>query len=143
MKITNFEIYIPKQPQVPDESKTSNQPSDTLKHNTQKPLHTQNMTQEVVIDSTINVPPGSHLVQPKETLYSIANHYGTTVAEIIALNPDLATDKNGNKIIKSGSVIKVMQPQISQETSCVSDEELVYGSWKIEAGKGAYLGKYL
>ena len=138
MKITNFEIYIPKQPQVPDESKPSNQPSDTLKHNTQKPLHTQNMTQEVVIDSTINVPPGSHLVQPKETLYSIANHYGTTVAEIIALNPDLATDKNGNKIIKSGSVIKVMQPQISQETSCVPDEELVYGSWKIEAGKGAY-----
>lgn len=137
MKITNFDtnIYVP---QVSEKSEqVVKQPSDTVI--VQKPLNSNDTVKEVVIDSTINVPDGSHLVQPKETLYSIANHYGTTVAEIVDLNPDLETDKNGNKIIKAGSVIKVTQPSAVQETpSLDAESEKVFGTWKIEQGKGAY-----
>lgn len=139
LKINNFDtnIYIQKASQSPDKSSPAATPSDTLKHEVQKPVQAD--VEEVVIDSTITVPPGSHLVQPKETLYSIANHYGTTVAEIIALNPDLATDKNGNKIIISGSVIKVMQAPVVDEIPLPdTDSEQVYGAWEIEQGKGAY-----
>ncbi len=140
LKINNFDtnIYIPKQ-SLPDESEQVKQPSDTLKQVVPKPVSGSNTDTEVAIDSTINVPPGSHLVQPKETLYSIANHYGTTVAELIALNPDLKSDKNGNKIINSGSIIKVSKTVEQNDEDVVSqDNEQFFGAWKIEQGKGAY-----
>lgn len=138
MKINNFEnnfyIHSPQvaEPQV-DKTKSS-------KQNPQQPprAKVQEDTPEVRIDSTVNIPAGSHLVQPKETLYSIANHYGTSVAEIIALNPDLKTDKNGNKIIIEGSILKVSNIEESPEITTSETPENVYGSWTIEPGKGSY-----
>lgn len=138
MKINNFEnnFYIHStqvaEPQV-DKTKSS-------KQNPQQPprVKVQEDTPEVRIDSTVNIPAGSHLVQPKETLYSIANHYGTSVAEIIALNPDLKTDKNGNKIIIEGSILKVSNIEESPEITTSETPENVYGSWTIEPGKGSY-----
>ncbi len=140
MKINNFDtnIYVSKQ-SLPAESEPVKQPSDTLKNAGAKPASANSTETEVAIDSTINVPQGFHLVQPKETLYSIANHYGITVSELIEFNPDLATDKNGNKIIKSGSVIKVSKTIESGDTTdSYEANEQVFGSWTIEQGKGAY-----
>lgn len=138
MKISNFEnnFYI-QSPQVaePQVDKTK-----LSKQNPQQPprVKPQEDAPEVRIDSTVNIPAGSHLVQPKETLYSIANHYGTTVADIIALNPDLKTDKNGNKIIIEGSILKVSNTEKSPEITTSETPENVYGSWTIEPGKGSY-----
>ncbi|MDD3405579.1 MAG: LysM peptidoglycan-binding domain-containing protein [Sphingobacteriia bacterium] len=42
-----------------------------------------------------------HLVQPKQTLYSLARTNGVTIEELVALNPEL---KNG---LKAGQVIKI------------------------------------
>ena len=93
----------------------------------------------VAIDSVVNIPAGSHRVQKGQTLYSIANHYGTTVAKIIELNPELKTDKNGNKVIQLGSIIKVFEViDTPQQPVIPPQEDAVYGSWQIEKGKGAY-----
>ncbi len=138
MQINNYDtnIYIPKQP-LQEAKEPEKQDADTLKVSTPSKKLDDPSVKEVEIDSTINIPQGSHLVQPKETLYSIANHYGTTVSDIVALNPDLKSDKNGNKIIQSGSVIKIFNVE-ADTAPPVEEDEPVYGSWKIEQGKGAY-----
>ena len=134
MKITNLgtNLYI----QKPYTDSSSNPESDDTQVK-QNPEKLKKETNEVAIDSTINVPPGSHLVRPKETLYSIANRYKTTVANLIKLNPDLKTDKNGNKIIQVGSIIKITDKPNS-EIPTVEVQNKVFGSWTIEQGKGAY-----
>lgn len=135
MKVTNTSgsAYISQRTEV--EQKTVQQKTVAAKPVQHAPK--QEPTQDIQPDSTINVPQGSHLVQEKETLYSIANHYGTSVAELVNLNPDLKTDKNGNKIIYAGSVIKVSATVIEEPDVSESDSQ-VFGSWQIEKGKGTY-----
>ncbi len=137
MKINNFEnnVYIPKhqaaEPNVKQQEPVTQRQTQQTTGNEDPPA--------VAVDSTVTVPAGSHMVQAKETLYSIANHYGTTVAKIIELNPELKTDKNGNKIIQLGSIIKVsdnIQPEKIFDKP--EPNQPVYGSWQIEEGKGAY-----
>lgn len=133
MKINNLNLYIPQKQPAEHTQKQDNTPENKEPEKSKKTVSAK----ETAIDSTINVPAGSHLVQPRETLYSIANHYGTTVAQLIALNPGLKTDKNGNKIIQLGSVIKVTDNPACEKPP-VKPETAVFGSWTIEPGKGAY-----
>lgn len=136
MKITNTNCnpYI-KYNSTVEQNQVQQQP-----HGTTPPVRTSKseIPEGFQPDSTVTIPPGSHLVLEKETLFSIANHYGTSVSEIIKLNPDLKTDKNGNKIIYTGTIIKVSDAEISSQIPQDDKPLQVYGSWQIKKGKGAY-----
>ena len=126
MRINNIEInfYNTQKPKIQTKP-AEKQVKPDIKHS--------NNTPETV-EIPDKIPEGSHLIKEGETLYSIANKYNTTVAELIALNPDLQTDKNGNKIIRLGAALKI--PDIVSKKSDAPDE--IHGIWEIEAGKGAY-----
>lgn len=134
MRITNTNPYI-KQYSTVEQPNVQPKPADT---NPPPQPKKKEITTTIQPDSTVSVPVGSHLVQDKETLYSIANHYGTTVSALIDLNPDLKTDKNGNKIIYTGSIIKVSATTQDEEIQQDENPTQVFGSWQIEKGKGAY-----
>ena len=62
---------------------------------------------------------GTHVVQPKETLYGLSKQYNCTVEELIALNPEL---KDGLKI---GTTIKV-PVSTKKNVEAPKDENVVY-----------------
>ena len=78
-------------------------------------------TQNTTKNTTQNDNPNTHLVQPKETLYSISKQYGVTIDALKAANGDLLN--NGLKIgqnikIPTGSAIQkveVSAPIIAKE----------------------------
>ncbi len=81
-----------------------------------------------------------HKVIKKETLYSISTKYGISVADLVKANPNLKTDKNGNKIIQEGQILnlpssaKIEKPKSKQ----TSTPEQKFGNWQIEPGKGSF-----
>lgn len=133
MKINNFDTNAYIQQPTKAVQKDSPPKKDTVK--IVQPKKSSDEIPKMSADSTMTVPEGSHLVQPKETLYSIAMKYGTSISELIELNPNLRTDKNGNKIIEAGSILKVYPDKINETPH---DKTLIYGSWQIESGKGLY-----
>lgn len=82
--------------------------------------------------------PTSHLVQPKETLYSISRQYNVTVDALREANGDLLKDG-----LKIGQTIKIPAPGASNTTISPQKEEIketpkpvVKTEPKIEAPKG-------
>lgn len=74
-----------------------------------------------------------------ETLYKIANDYGVSVSELIEANKQLKTDKNGNKIIHEGDLLKLPENIIAETVLPQKlPESEVWGKWTIEKGKGAF-----
>jgi cell wall-associated NlpC family hydrolase len=59
-------------------------------------------TPKVNTNSNLNEPYVTHLVEAKETLYSISKQYGVTMEEICEINPEL---KTGN--LKKGARLKI------------------------------------
>lgn len=91
-------------------------------------------------DKPVQENKNGHKIVQGETLYSIANSYGTTVAELIKANPNLKKDKNGNRIIEKDSYLII--PKSAKTQSTTKSEGVTngqkYGSWQIELGKGAF-----
>ena len=92
---------------------------------------------DIVYDS-YNLPEGYHSIVKGETLYKIANTYGISVSELIKANPQLKTDKNGNKIIQEGAVLKIPENAKIPPKTEPEHDQTVRGSWTIEKGKGAF-----
>lgn len=130
MRINNSEtnLYIIKPQQ---KVKQEIQKSEETK--THIAFHANLENEESPTEKIDKIPQGFHLIADGETLYSIANKYNTTVTKLVELNPNLQTDKNGNKIIKLGSIIKITEDRTKNK-----NEKEIYGSWQIEDGKGAY-----
>lgn len=89
--------------------------------------------------NNINESEGFHLIGKGETLYKIANDYGVSVSELIEANKQLKTDKNGNKIIHEGDLLKLPENIIAETVLPQKlPESEVWGKWTIEKGKGAF-----
>ena len=94
---------------------------------------------ENIEKNDISKPEGFHKIAKGETLYKIANDYGISVSELVEANKQLKNDKNGNKIIHEGDLLKlpintIAETVLPQKTS---DSE-IWGRWTIEKGKGAF-----
>ena len=83
---------------------------------------TENKVPENSISPKPQTPPataGGHIVQPGETLYSIAKRYRRTVAELRQLNGLAVTDsvKTGQKLVVNAETLKNSIPGNGQTTS--------------------------
>ena len=85
-----------------------------------------------------NPPEGFHKIVKGETLYKIANDYGVSISDLIKANPNLKNDKNGNKIIQEGAVLKIPENAKIPPKAEPEHDQTVRGSWTIEKGKGAF-----
>lgn len=92
-----------------------------------------------IVSDSYNLPEGYHSIVKGETLYKIANTYGISVSELIKANPQLKTDRNGNKIIQEGALLKLPESaEIQQKPAAGQEQNRVWGSWTIEKSKGAF-----
>ena len=87
-----------------------------------------------------NPSEGFHTIAKGETLYKIANEYGVSVSDLIKANPNLKTDRNGNKIIQEGAILRLPESAKAQQKPATDREDRVrvWGSWTIEKSKGAF-----
>ena len=85
-----------------------------------------------------DTPDGFHKIAKGETLYKIANDYGVSISDLIKANPNLKNDKNGNKIIQEGAVLKIPENAKIPPKEEPEHDQTVRGSWTIEKGKGAF-----
>lgn len=97
--------------QIPN--KKYKKPVEKVAEKKEKPL------KSAIVEETIvakNDPISTHLVAPKETLYSISKKYGVTMETICELNPELKTGtlKVGAKLklpVKNADVVAEKQPE--------------------------------
>ena len=71
-----------------------------------------------------------HEVQPKETFYGIARKYGTTIAELKKLNPDLEGE------LKIGTKLTI--PDTEQVTDSATIEEDRFDFYEVQSKEGFY-----
>ena len=86
---------------------------------------------DIVYDS-YKLPEGYHSIVKGETLYKIANDYGVSISDLIKANPNLKNDKNGNKIIQEGAVLKIPENAKIPPKAEPEHDQTVRGSWTIE-----------
>lgn len=95
------------------------------------------------IEPQTSKPPldkkGAHTIAKGETLFRIATDYGVSVSDLIKANPDLKTDKNGNKIIKEGELLKLPKTAKARPDQTKTEQKQdKLGKWEIEKSKGAF-----
>lgn len=119
------------------ESKTPEKPKNKAS-TAQQSINSASDT-EVSNTGSSSVKEGFHLISKGETLYKIANDYGISVSELIDANKQLKNDKNGNKIIHEGDLLKLPENIFTETVSPQKEaDSQTWGKWTIEKGKGAF-----
>jgi len=77
-----------------------------------------------------------HIIQPKESLYSISRQYGITVFDILELNPNVER----GKVLDAGDVLKIQvtannRTQYSQQIIYLNGEQIHFDSLKYTSEK--------
>lgn len=119
------------------ESKTPEKPKNKAS-TAQQSINSASDT-EVSNTGSSSVKEGFHLISKGETLYKIANDYGISVSELIDANKQFKNDKNGNKIIHEGDLLKLPENIFTETVSPQKEaDSQTWGKWTIEKGKGAF-----
>ncbi len=133
-----MELFVPKDTaEKSKESKTPENPKNKAS-TAQQSINSASDT-EVSNTGSSSVKEGFHLISKAETLYNIANDYGISVSELIDANKQLKNDKNGNKIIHEGDLLKLPKNIFTETVSPQKEaDSQTWGKWTIEKGKGAF-----
>ena len=133
-----MELFVPKDTaEKSKESKTPEKPKNKAS-TAQQSINSASDT-EVSNTGSSSVKEGFHLISKGETLYKIANDYGISVSELIDANKQLKNDKNGNKIIHEGDLLKLPENIFTETVSPQKEaDSQTWGKWTIEKGKGAF-----
>lgn len=133
-----MELFVPKDTaEKSKESKTPENPKNKAS-TAQQSINSASDT-EVSNTGSSSVKEGFHLISKAETLYKIANDYGISVSELIDANKQLKNDKNGNKIIHEGDLLKLPENIFTETVSPQKEaDSQTWGKWTIEKGKGAF-----
>ncbi len=133
-----MELFVPKDTaEKSKESKTPEKPKNKAS-TAQQSINSASDT-EVSNTESSSVKEGFHLISKGETLYKIANDYGISVSELIDANKQLKNDKNGNKIIHEGDLLKLPENIFTETVSPQKEaDSQTWGKWTIEKGKGAF-----
>lgn len=133
-----MELFVPKDTaEKSKESKTPENPKNKAS-TAQQSINSASDT-EVSNTGSSSVKEGFHLISKAETLYNIANDYGISVSELIDANKQLKNDKNGNKIIHEGDLLKLPENIFTETVSPQKEaDSQTWGKWTIEKGKGAF-----
>ena len=133
-----MELFVPKDTaEKSKESKTPEKPKNKAS-TAQQSINSASDT-EVSNTGSSSVKEGFHLISKGETLYKIANDYGISVSELIDANKQLKNDKNGNKIIHEGDLLKLPENIFTETVSPQKEaDSQTWGKLTIEKGKGAF-----
>ncbi len=133
-----MELFVPKDTaEKSKESKTPEKPKNKAS-TAQQSINSASDT-EVSNTGSSSVKESFHLISKGETLYKIANDYGISVSELIDANKQLKNDKNGNKIIHEGDLLKLPENIFTETVSPQKEaDSQTWGKLTIEKGKEAF-----
>lgn len=99
---------------IPQKTAQKKEKTNNTEATQKKPEPVQN---NVVAEKNTKPNTTIHVVQPKETLYSISKIYNVEVSDIVELNPD------ADKVIKTGTELKIpVQSKDNLKTDTTSDK---------------------
>lgn len=133
-----FELFTRKSEKKKEEKLQESQERYTVVHPQNSSDTTFDEDDYDMVYDCFNPPEGFHTIAKGETLYKIANDYGVSISDLIKANPNLKNDKNGNKIIQEGAVLKIPENAKIPPKAEPEHDQTVRGSWTIEKGKGAF-----